>query len=92
MGMEEKGSVPSRATDRNRSRQPRSFGGNGRGGPTATETGSAALGQELNQTGQELIRRNLNVSPTVEISQGYKFTILVTEDLILPEPYEEKLS
>jgi type IV secretion system protein TrbI len=40
----------------------------------------------LNQTGQQLVRRNLNIQPTLTIRPGFPVRIIVNRDLIL-EPY-----
>jgi type IV secretion system protein VirB10 len=40
----------------------------------------------LNQTGQQVVRRNLNIQPTLTIRPGFPVRIIVNRDLIL-EPY-----
>jgi type IV secretion system protein VirB10 len=40
----------------------------------------------LNQTGQQVVRRNLNIQPTLTIRPGFPFRVMVNRDLIL-EPY-----
>lgn len=40
----------------------------------------------LNQTGQQVVRRNLNVQPTLTIRAGYPVRVIVNHDIIL-EPY-----
>ena len=40
----------------------------------------------LNQTGQQVVRRNLNIQPTLTIRSGFPVRVIVTRDLIL-EPY-----
>ena len=56
-----------------------------------TETASdKAMSTAINQIGQvasEMIRKNMNIAPTLEIRPGYKFNIFVTKDIIL-EPLE----
>ncbi|OCS38181.1 TrbI/VirB10 family protein [Campylobacter fetus] len=56
-----------------------------------TETASdKAMSAAINQIGQvasEMIRKNMNIAPTLEIRPGYKFNIFVTKDIIL-EPLE----
>lgn len=42
----------------------------------------------LNQTGQQLVRRNLNIQPTLTIRSGYPVRVVVNCDLVL-EPYRE---
>jgi type IV secretory pathway VirB10-like protein len=58
-------------------------------GPTAGSVAGAALGQELGQTSNELIRRGINIAPTLEIRPGYAFNVMVTQDLVFPGPYDD---
>lgn len=48
---------------------------------------SAALGQQLGQVTAEMIRKNMNISPTLEIRPGYRFNVIVTKDLTFEKPY-----
>jgi type IV secretion system protein VirB10 len=63
--------------------------GQGFGGPTAGNVLGAAVGQQLGQTSSELIRRGLNVAPTIEIRPGYAFNVMVTQDLVFPGHYDD---
>lgn len=54
---------------------------------TANETLAAEMGRQWSQVGQQMVRRNLNIQPTLEIRPGYRFNVMVNKDLIL-EPYE----
>jgi type IV secretion system protein VirB10 len=49
---------------------------------------SAALGQQLGQVTAEMIRKDMNISPTLEIRPGYRFNIIVTKDLTFEKPYQ----
>lgn len=40
----------------------------------------------LRQTGQQVVRRNLNIQPTLTIRPGFPVRVLVSRDLVL-EPY-----
>lgn len=40
----------------------------------------------LNQTGQQVVRRNLNIQPTLTIRPGFPVRVMVNRDLVL-EPY-----
>jgi len=40
----------------------------------------------INQTGRQVVQRQLNVPPTLTVRPGYSFRIIVTRDLIL-EPF-----
>ena len=48
---------------------------------------SQSLGQELSETSNELIRKNLSISPTLEIRPGFKFNVVVMKDLVFDQPY-----
>jgi type IV secretion system protein VirB10 len=43
-------------------------------------------GDTLNQTGQQVVRRSLNVQPTLTIRPGFPVRVIVNRDLVL-EPY-----
>ena len=49
---------------------------------------SQALGQQLGLVTANLIRKNLNISPTLEIRPGYRFNIIVTKDMKFSKPYQ----
>jgi type IV secretory pathway VirB10-like protein len=46
-----------------------------------------SLQETINQVGQELTRRNLNVQPTLTIRPGFPVRVIVNKDLIL-RPYQ----
>jgi type IV secretion system protein TrbI len=56
--------------------------------PTASSALSEALGQQLGQATAQLIAKNLNVSPTLEIRPGYRFNVIVVKDLTFSKPYK----
>jgi type IV secretory pathway VirB10-like protein len=56
--------------------------------PTAGQTASAAVGQQLTELGAEVTRRNLNIQPTIKIRLGYKFTVRVNRDMLFDAPYK----
>jgi type IV secretion system protein TrbI len=43
-------------------------------------------GDSINQTGQQIVRRNLNIQPTLTIRRGFPVRVIVNRDLVL-EPY-----
>ena len=43
-------------------------------------------GDTLNQTGQQIVRRNLSMQPTLTIRPGFPVRVIVNRDLVL-EPY-----
>ncbi len=47
-----------------------------------------ALGQQLGQVTAQMIAKNLNIAPTLEIRPGYRFNIMVVKDLDFPAPYK----
>lgn len=49
---------------------------------------SEALGQQLGQTTMQLINKNMNIAPTIEIRPGYRFNIIVTKDIVFSKPYK----
>src|SRR5437773_11343058 len=63
--------------------------GRGFGGPSAGNVLGAAVGQQLGQTSAELIRRGMNLAPTIEIRPGYAFNVMVIQDLVFPGPYDD---
>ena len=44
------------------------------------------MSQSVNQTGQQVVSRTLNVQPTITIRPGFPVRVIVTHDLVL-EPY-----
>lgn len=54
---------------------------------TASSAMSEALGQQLGQVTAQLISKNLNVAPTLEIRPGYRFNVIVTKDMVFSKPY-----
>jgi type IV secretory pathway VirB10-like protein len=57
------------------------------GQPTASSALSEALGQQLGNVTAQMISKNLNISPTLEIRPGFRFNVMCIKDLVLPEPY-----
>ena len=60
-------------------------------GLSAADVASASLGQNLGQVATEVVRRGLNRQPTLIIRPGYRFNIMVTQELVLPGPYTSDL-
>jgi type IV secretion system protein VirB10 len=66
------------------------------GSTTATGTGSNSdviqalrrgSSDSMNQTGQKVVQRNLNIQPTLTIRPGFPVRVIVNRDLVL-EPYK----
>lgn len=49
---------------------------------------SEALGEQLGQVTIEMIRKNMNISPTLTIRPGFRFNVIVTKDLVFSKPYQ----
>lgn len=54
---------------------------------TASGALSEALGQQLGQVTAQLIAKNMNIAPTLEIRPGYRFNVIVTKDMTFSKPY-----
>lgn len=54
---------------------------------TAGSALSEAVGQQLGLVMAQMIAKNLNVSPTLEIRPGFRFNVIVTKDLTFTKPY-----
>jgi type IV secretory pathway VirB10-like protein len=55
--------------------------------PTAGQTASAAVGQQLGELGSEITRKNLNIQPTIKVPVGYRFNVRVNRDILFDAPY-----
>ncbi|MCY1448664.1 Bacterial conjugation TrbI-like protein [compost metagenome] len=55
---------------------------------TASSAMSEALGQQLGQVTAQMIAKNLNIAPTIEIRPGYRFNVMVTKDMTFSKPYQ----
>ena len=55
--------------------------------PSASQELSQALGQQLGMATAQMIEKNLNISPTLEIRPGFRFNVIVTKDIALTKPY-----
>ena len=61
--------------------------GNGNSAPTLQDEMGAALAAQLGQATLQLLQKNLNIKPTLEIRPGYQFNVIVTKDLVFQKPY-----
>jgi len=55
---------------------------------TASSAMSEALGQQFGQVSAQLIAKNMNIAPTLEIRPGYRFNVMVTKDMTFSKPYQ----
>jgi type IV secretory pathway VirB10-like protein len=60
--------------------------GTSNGDSTVIQALRRGAGDSLNQTGQQIVRRNLNMQPTLAIRPGFPVRVIVNRDLVL-EPY-----
>ncbi len=58
------------------------------GQQTTSGTLNQALGQQLGQVTAQMIAKNLNIAPTLEIRPGFRFNVVVTKDLTFTKPYK----
>jgi type IV secretory pathway VirB10-like protein len=54
--------------------------------PTAGQTASAAVGQQLGELGSEMTRKNLSIPPTIKVPVGYRFNVRVNRDILFDAP------
>lgn len=47
----------------------------------------AAIGQQISQTGAQMIAKNMNIQPTIKIRPSASFNVLLTRDMVLPSFY-----
>jgi type IV secretion system protein VirB10 len=52
--------------------------------PSIGQLAMEGVAGNVNQVGQQITRKNLNLQPTLVIRPGYLFNVLVTRDLVLP--------
>ncbi|MEJ0025935.1 MAG: TrbI/VirB10 family protein [Rhizomicrobium sp.] len=41
----------------------------------------------VNQAGQQLTEKNLNIQPTITVRPGWPLRVIVTKDIVFPRPY-----
>jgi type IV secretion system protein VirB10 len=56
--------------------------------PSFAELAIQGAGQNINEAGQQITRKNLNIQPTIQVPPGGRLNIFATKDLILP-PWTE---
>ena len=67
--------------------QNRNQSANSYSAPTAGSALSEALGQQLGQATAQMISKNLNIAPTLNIRPGFRFNVIVVKDLTFSKPY-----
>ncbi|MDZ5459286.1 TrbI/VirB10 family protein [Azohydromonas lata] len=58
------------------------------GAPTFSGALSEAVGQQLGQATAQMLNKNMNLAPTLQIRPGYRFTLVAAKDLRFPGPYK----
>jgi len=54
----------------------------------ASDALSESMGQVFGNAIAQLISKNLNIAPTLEVRPGYRFNVIVTKDLVFARPYQ----
>jgi type IV secretion system protein VirB10 len=52
--------------------------------PSFAALAAQGAGQNINEAGQQITRKNLNIQPTIEVAPGTRLNIFATKDLVLP--------
>ena len=60
--------------------------------PSAGQVAAGALGQELSSVALEILRRGMDVAPTISIRQGQPFLVFLNGDLVFDGPREAERS
>mgnify|MGYP002587486759 FL=1 len=55
--------------------------------PTLQNEMGSPLAAQLGQATLQLLQKNLNIKPTLEIRPGYQFNVIVTKDMFFERPY-----
>lgn len=46
-----------------------------------------SMAQQFGETGREVVRKNLQIKPTLEIRPGYRFVVMINKDILFDAPY-----
>jgi type IV secretion system protein VirB10 len=55
--------------------------------PTLPQLWASGAASSLNQAGQQLTQKNLQIQPTITVRPGFSVNVLVSKDIVLP-PYK----
>jgi type IV secretion system protein TrbI len=55
---------------------------------TASDAARRNFAETFGRVADRTIQRNMNVQPTLEIRPGYKFNVLVDQDIVFPQAYK----
>lgn len=67
--------------------QPNSNSNSNNQKPTVQQEMGTALAGQMGQASLQLLQKNVNIQPTLEVRSGYRFNIVVLKDIIFDEPY-----
>ena len=56
-------------------------------GNSSTDAARRSFAEAFGQISEQTVSRNLNVQPTLEIRPGYRFNVLVDQDIVFPKAY-----
>ena len=56
--------------------------------PSAGQVAAGAMGQELSNVALEILRRGMDVAPTITIRQGQPFLVFLNGDVVFDGPYQ----
>ncbi|WP_313291572.1 IncP-type conjugal transfer protein TrbI [Rhizobium rhizoryzae] len=57
---------------------------------TASDAARRNFAESFGRVAEQTISKNLNVQPTIRIRPGYKFNVLVDQDIIFPSAYRDQ--
>lgn len=69
--------------------QPQQQQGSAYGNPTYGQTMGQEMGRMFGQLGMEIVRKGLNIKPTITVRAGYQFNIMINKDMVFDGPYTE---
>lgn len=55
--------------------------------PTVQDEMGSALAAQMGQASLQLLQKNINIQPTLEVRPGYRFNLVVVKDVIFDAPY-----
>jgi type IV secretory pathway VirB10-like protein len=56
--------------------------------PTVNQMIAQSLGTDISNASAMLLRKNISIPPTLEIRPGFEFNVMVTKDMVFPNPYD----
>ena len=54
---------------------------------SAADAARRSFAETFGQISQQTVSKNLNIQPTLEIRPGYRFNVLVDQDIVFPNAY-----